>query len=220
MSENENFGQQWGGVPPNQPGQPGQPTGSYGGAPYPTYGPPTQGGFTGPQPGPGQQYGQPPFGGPPAPPAAPSFLAALPLPIKLALGSAVAGVITFFMGFLSWVSISQDIDSRADEWASDQSGDVGIPAFLTMVFTPGFFLLGLGAAGVAAFGFVAVKWRRYLPHIAFLVIFSWLGLLACALALPSFIGLGAGAIIALILGAAQLALIGAAVVMDGLNDQR
>ncbi|GAA4738726.1 DUF5336 domain-containing protein [Gordonia alkaliphila] len=218
MSENENYGQQWVPGAPNAPTQ--HVTGPQTGGPYPNYGPPTQG--TGQPIPPGQtgMYG-PPQAGPPqyAQPARPSFLALMPLPIKLAVGSGLMGLVTFFMGFLSWVTIGETIDSKAEDWAMDQGNSIGIPAFLTMVFTPGWFLLGLGAAAVAAFGFVAAKWRRFLPHVAFLVVVSWLGLLACALALPGFISLGTGAILALIFGSFQLLLIGAAVIMDGLNEE-
>lgn len=217
MSENENYGQQWTPGAPNVPGapRPGQQTGG----PYPTYGPPTQGGGLPPQ-GPTGVYGPPPQYGAPGAPGAPTFFTLMPLPIKLALASAFLGLVTFFMGFLSWVSIDESVGTKAENWAEDQGTDIGIPAFLTMVFTPGWFLLGLGAAGIASFAFVAAKWRRFLPHIAFLVVVSWLGLLACALALPGFIGLGTGAIIALIFGSFQLLLIGTAVVMDGLNDRQ
>ncbi|GAC57495.1 hypothetical protein GOHSU_20_00320 [Gordonia hirsuta DSM 44140 = NBRC 16056] len=172
--------------------------------------------------GQGPYPGPPSYGAPtgPAGPSGPAFLAEVPLPFKLALGSGVAGLITYIMGFLSWVTISDDIDRKAERWADDLNGEIGIPAFLTMVFTPGYFLLFLGAAGVAAFAFLAPKWRKYLPHVAALVVVSWLGLLACALAMPGFISLGAGAIVSLILGAVQLGLIGAAVVLDGRNESQ
>ncbi|MFM9378297.1 DUF5336 domain-containing protein [Gordonia sp. VNK21] len=201
-----------------QPGPFGQqgPVDQYG-QPLPVdqYGQPLQVDQFG-QPLPGGPMGPPPFG----PPPGPGFFAQLPTPIKLALASGVAGLISFFMGFVSWVSFDESIENDAADWAADQGDSVGIPAFLTMVFTPGVFLLLLGAAGVAAFGFVAAKWRKYLPHMTFLVILAWLGLLASALGLPSFIGLGAGAFVSLIFGAFQLALIGAATVMDGMNDEQ
>ncbi len=221
MNENPNSGQNWGPVGGPGPQQSGPhptpqqaPTGH-----YPNYG----------QPGaeygqPGAEYGQYPagptsqYGVPPQ--AGPSYFTLLPLPVKLALGAGLFGVITFFMGFLSWVTVGESLERDADRWAMNQDGDFGIPAFLTMVFTPGWFLLGLSAAGVFAFGFVAVKLRRFLPHVAALTVICWLGLLACALALPGFISLGAGAIVALILGAFQTLLIGVATVMDGMNDDQ
>lgn len=202
MTENPNYGPQWGAVPPNQPGQTG-------GHPYPPYG------QSGQYPGPPTQYGAPV-----GPPAGPNFFTQLPLAFKLALGSAVLGVITFFMGFLSWVTIDDGFERKANRWAEDAGGEYSIPAFLTMLFTPGYFLLFLGAAGVAAFAFAVPKWRKYLPHVAALVVLSWLGLLACALALPPFISLGAGAIVSLILGAVQLGLIGTAVILDGRTEEK
>ncbi len=236
MTENPPYGETWtgptaiqhptsGAQPSIQPGQQFPPYGApqYGAPQYgaPQYGAPQYGS---PQYGPNQQgphqYAQYGTSGVPAQPTGPSFLALVPLPFKLALLSAIAGVVTYFMGFVSWVSVGEDVDRKAERWADDLGGEFGIPAFLTMVFTPGYFLLFLGAAGVASFAFVAPKWRKYLPHIAGAVVLSWLGLLACALALPGFLSLGAGAIIALILGAVQLALIGAAVILDGRTESR
>ncbi|MFT3659922.1 MAG: DUF5336 domain-containing protein [Gordonia sp. (in: high G+C Gram-positive bacteria)] len=226
MNENPNSGQNWGPVPqqsgprptgphPTGPQPTGpQPTGPQPpmGGPYPGYG----------QPGPGQQFPAGPTNQYAAPggQASPSFLGTLPLPVKLALGSAVLGLIAFFMGFLAWVTVGSGIERDLDQWAESEGPNVGIPAFLTMVFTPGWFLLGLGAAGVFSFGFVAVKLRRFLPHVAALAVVCWLGLLACAVALPGFLSLGAGAIVALILGVFQTALIGGAAVLDGMNDER
>ncbi|WP_440712035.1 DUF5336 domain-containing protein [Gordonia sp. FQ] len=216
MTENPNYGPQagptqWGPAPQDPPptvAGPYPPSGPYGPPATGPYGPPT-----GPYTGPPTQYG-PPAGQPPAP----NFFTQLPLPYKLSLGSAVFGVLTYIMGFLSWVTIDDSIEQKASRWADDNSNQVGIPAFLTMVFTPGYFLLFLGAAGVASFAFLVPKWRRYLPHVAALVVLAWLGLLACALGLPSFISLGAGAIVSLVLGSLQLALIGAAVIVDGRSE--
>ncbi|MFT3715966.1 MAG: DUF5336 domain-containing protein [Gordonia sp. (in: high G+C Gram-positive bacteria)] len=187
-------------------------------------GPPHEPGRWGPVPPSVQQTGpMPPTAGPYGPPrltpARPNLLASLPLPIKLAVGSSIPGLVAFVMGFVSWVTVDSSIEQRLDNWANQNPGDLGVPAFLTTVFTPGYFLLGLGAAAIAALGFVAVKWRRYLPHIAFLVTVCWLGLIAAALALPPVVDLGAGAIVALIFGAMQFALIAVAVVMDGLAER-
>lgn len=218
MTDNPNYGETWAGASAGQPANQQPAPGGQSGQPYPTYGQPEpQAPYGAPQYNP-NQYGQYGTYGVPAQPAGPSFFTQLPLPYKLAVGSGIAGVITYFMGFVAWVSVGEEIDRKAERWADDLNGDFGIPAFLTMVFTPGYFLLFLGAAGVAAFAFLVPKWRKYLPHVAGLVVLSWLGLLACALALPGFISLGAGAIVALILGAVQLALIGAAVILDGRSD--
>jgi len=167
------------------------------------------------------QYGNPLYGAPGvAGPAAPNFFTKLPLSIKLTLGAALLGIVNFFMGFVAWVSIDPQIERDFEEWAEDQAGNdsFGIPAFLTMVGTPGFFLLGLGVAGVAALGMVAAKWRKYLPHITFLTIVSWLGLLAAGLGLPGFISFGAGAYVALIFGFFQLALLAYATIVEGMKD--
>lgn len=242
MTDNPNNGDTWSGTPEGQPEPPAtdgqQPTqyisSPYGQAPY---GQPQQGqAQRGPaQQGPAQQgppYGQAPYGQPqydqaqygsygvPPQPAGPSFFTELPLPFKLTLGSAIAGVVTYIMGFVAWVTIGEDIDRRAEDWAQGIGDQISIPAFLTVVFTPGYFLLFLGAAGVASFAFLVPKWRKYLPHVAALVVFAWLGLLACALGLPPFISLGAGAIVSLVLGSVQVALIGAAVILDGRNENR
>ncbi|MFZ2510641.1 MAG: DUF5336 domain-containing protein [Gordonia sp. (in: high G+C Gram-positive bacteria)] len=216
MTENPNYGETWTGAPGHQQvNQPPAP-GTHPGQQFPTYGQPQQAPYGAPQYGPNPQgtYGVP------AQPAGPSFFTQLPLPYKLAVGSGIAGVITYFMGFVAWISVGEEIERKAERWADEMNGDFGVPAFLTMVFTPGYFLLFLGAAGVASFAFLVPKWRKYLPQVAGLVVLSWLGLLACALALPSFISLGAGAIIALILGSVQLALIGAAVILDGRADDK
>ncbi|MFT4088639.1 MAG: DUF5336 domain-containing protein [Gordonia sp. (in: high G+C Gram-positive bacteria)] len=191
----------------------------------PNQGGPVQGPYpTGPQHqmGPQQQMGGQ-FGQPYAPPAGPSYFQRTPLPNLLAIGSGFAGVITFFMGFLAWISIDETIDKKAQDWADSNNGDIGIPAYYSpsLLFSPGWFFLGLGALGVAAFGFIAVKWfEKYLAPVAFGVVFCWLGLLACALGLPSFVSLGAGAIVALILGALQAGLLVAAALMKGLSEQK
>ncbi|QRY63104.1 DUF5336 domain-containing protein [Gordonia sp. PDNC005] len=204
----EQQGQQWGAQPAPQsqpfPGQqvPGQPVpGQYG------------------QPMPGQ-YGQPAFG--PPIPARPSFLAMLPLPYKLTLGSAVAGVITFFMGFLAWLTIDDSIERDADKWASDLNGSVDIPAFFspTLLLSVGWFFVLLGAVAIATVALIAPKWRKFLPYLAFGAVAGWLGIFAASMGLPPFIGLGAGGIIALILGFVQAALLVAAVIIEGLAEAK
>ena len=186
-----------------QPGAP-QP-----GAPQP--GGPQQGA---PQPGP-----YPPSGFAPMPPARQSVISRLPMPILLALGSAVAGVITFFMGFLGWISVSEDIERQSDKWAADLNGTLDVPAYLSpsLILSPGWFFLTLGTVAVASAGLIAPRWRGFLPYLAFISVFGWLGLLVCAVALPPFVGLGAGAYIGLIVGFGQAALLVVAAVLEGMQ---
>lgn len=190
--------QQWA-ASPGAP--PTGPTAVYGSLPQP------------PQPG---QYGP---GFAPMPPAQPSFLARLPRPVQLALGSSIAGIVTFFMGFLGWITISESIERKADAWATGLGDSINIPAYLSpsLILSPGWFFLLLGAVAVAAAGLIAPKLRRFLPYLAFLAVIGWLGLLVCALGLPPFISLGVGAYIALVLGFAQTALLVVAAVLDGMD---
>ncbi|EGD54660.1 DUF5336 domain-containing protein [Gordonia neofelifaecis] len=160
-----------------------------------------------------------PYGAPGYPqPARPPLLSRLPMPVILALGSAVAGVVTFFMGFLGWVTVSETIERKADDWAADMNGSFDIPAYLSpsLILSPGWFFLLLGTIGVAAAGLIAPKWRRFLPYLAFLAVFGWLGLFVCALGLPPFLSLGAGAYVALTVGFIQAALLAVAAVLDGM----
>ncbi len=199
-------GQQWGGQqPPSQPFAGQTVAGQY----------PQPGQYA--QPG---QYGQPAFG-PPAP-AQPSFLSTLPLPYKLTLGSALAGVITFFMGFLAWLTIDDSIERDADKWASDLNGSVDVPAFFspTLLLSVGWFFILLGAVAVGTVALIAPKWRKFLPYLAFLATAGWLGIFAASMGLPPFIGLGAGAIVALILGFLQAALLVTAVIIEGLAEAK
>lgn len=153
------------------------------------------------------------------PPARPPLLSRLPMPILLALGSAVAGVITFFMGFLGWVSVSEEIERQADKWAADLNGTLEIPAYLSpsLILSPGWFFLLLGTVAVASAALVAPRWRGFLPYLAFMAVFGWLGLLVCAVALPPFLGLGAGAYVGLIVGFGQAALLVVAAVLEGMR---
>ena len=205
-------------------GQPDQPTSAFGPAQTQQPGQPQQ--QWGPAPG-----GQYPQGAPypqqgfaPVPAAAPSFLSRLPLPAKLGALSGIFGVITFFMGFVAWISIDESIERDAERWAEDNfsGSSIDIPAFMSpsLITGPAWFFILLGAVGIAAFGLIATKWRKFLPYLAFLAVGGWLGLLAAAFGLPAFIGMGAGAIVALIFGFIQAALLGAATLLDGLAEDR
>ncbi len=171
---------------------------------------------------PGQGYGPPPGypqGFAPMQPAQPSWFSRTPLPVLLTLASAIAGIITFFMGFVGWITISETIEDKAESWVNDLGDSIDIPAYLTpsLVLSPGWFFLLLGVVAVASGALIVPAWRKYLPLLAFLSVVGWLGLFVCAVGLPSFISLGAGAYVALILGFAQMALLGAATVLTGLR---
>ncbi|ALG83843.1 DUF5336 domain-containing protein [Gordonia phthalatica] len=183
----------------------------------PTYAAGPQTGF--PQPPQGQPYG-PGFGPMPVAPR-PSFVSRLPRPALMALTASVAGIITFFMGFLGWITITDTIDRKAENWANELGDSVSIPAYLTpsLVLSPGWFFLLLGAVAVASAGLIAPKLRHFLPYLAFLAVVGWLGLFVCALGLPPFISLGAGAYVALIFGFLQAALLVVAAVLDGMDDR-
>lgn len=172
-----------------------------------------------PQPGAPQPGPYPPSGFAPMPPARQSVISRLPMPILVALGSAVAGVITFFMGFLGWISVSEDIERQSDKWAADLNGTLDVPAYLSpsLILSPGWFFLILGTVAVASAGLIAPRWRGFLPYLAFISVFGWLGLLVCAVALPPFVGLGAGAYIGLIVGFGQAALLVVAAVLEGMQ---
>ncbi|WP_161894888.1 DUF5336 domain-containing protein [Gordonia spumicola] len=176
-------------------------------------------GQPGPYPPPGP-YGQPGFG--PPPPARPSFLAQLPLPYKLTLGSSLAGIITFFMGFVAWLSIDEAIGNDAEDWANDLNGTVDVPAFFspTLLLSVGWFFILLGAVGIATVALIAPKWRKFLPYLAFLAVAGWLGIFAASVTLPSFVTLGAGAYVSMIFGFIQAALLVAAVLIEGLNEAK
>ncbi|MBM7367439.1 DUF5336 domain-containing protein [Gordonia hydrophobica] len=200
---------------PMPPGQ--QPPG----VPYPAPGPDSQQWTTQAAPAYGLPPQHPPYGPGfvPMPPQRPSFFAQLPRPTLLALAASAAGIVTFFMGFLGWITISSDIERKAENWSAGVGDSVNIPAYLTpsLVLSPGWFFLLLGAVAVASAGLVAPKLRRFLPYLAFLSVVGWLGLFVCALGLPPFISLGAGAYVALVIGFAQAALLVVAAVLDGMD---
>jgi len=161
----------------------------------------------------------PPVGGYWAGPPRPSAVARLGLPNVLALIASVAGIVTFFMGFVSWVTIDESLEHKAQNWADDQGSKLGIPGFFSvnMVLNPGYFFLLLGACAVAVALVVVPAYRRFLPLVAVFTALGYLGLFASAVVLPEFISLGAGAIVGLIFGALQMALTLAAAVIAGLR---
>ncbi|GAA4641405.1 hypothetical protein GCM10023197_02200 [Gordonia humi] len=146
----------------------------------------------------------------------------LPMPVKLALGSSLFGIVTFFMGFLGWLTIDSTIERDADEWASNVGNSLDVPAFFSpsLILSPGWFFILLGAIGVGTISLVATKWRRFLPYLAFGSVVGWLGLFACAMGLPVFVGFGPGAYIALIFGFIQAALLSVATLLDGLHEDK
>nr|WP_064571224.1 DUF5336 domain-containing protein [Gordonia sp. LAM0048] len=210
------------------PGEPQHPGGQWSGVPH---GPPQTGGFAGNQdqtahvqhPGtggvPGQQwntgaqYPPPGWGQPPRGPRA-------DLSVIFALASALAGIVTYFMGFLSWVSVSAGAEEELNRWGADfEEGQGGIPAFFSyeIVLNPGKFFIALGVVGIAATFVLVPRYRRALPFLAVVGVAAWLALFAAALITPPFLDLGAGAIVGLILGFLQVALLVAAAFLYGLK---
>ncbi|WP_044507691.1 DUF5336 domain-containing protein [Gordonia sp. KTR9] len=213
------------------PGEPQHPGGQWSGVPQ---GPPQTGGFAGNQdqtahvqhPGtgglPGQQWGpdqhypNPGSGWGQQPPRGPGA----DLSVIFALASAVAGIVTYFMGFLSWISVSAGAEEELNRWGADfEEGQGGIPAFFSyeVVLNPGKFFIVLGVVGIAATFVLVPRYRRALPFLAVVGIAAWLALFAAALITPPFLDLGAGAIVGLILGFLQVALLIAAAFLYGLK---
>lgn len=192
------------------------------------------GGWTGqnpPAPGTPQPPQQPPFQqqpqGFPAGPMPPGYppqqrIPQLPLQVWLIIASVIPGIIVYFMGLLPWVTIDDTVDLKAQEWAEGLGNSVGLPGYLSpiLVLNPGYFLILLGVVAVASVFVALPVYRRFVPLIAIGAVIGWLGLLACALAVPPFIPLGSGAITALVLGAVQMALLVGATVMHGLGRDR
>lgn len=203
--------QSWSGSPASG----GRPTGGWGAphtAPQPTgvpTGPPPTGGL--PTGGPG--WPSPPAGARSATPQLPTLLLGL---------SVVAGIVAYFMGFVSWISLSvgPNAEAEAEQWAQrlDQGGG-GIPAFLSyeIVLNPGKFLIVLGAIAVASGLMLVPRYRRAIPLVAVLGAAAWLALFAAALTLPPFLDLGAGAILSLIFGFLQVVLLIVVSVLNGLR---
>lgn len=135
----------------------------------------------------------------------------------MAASSIFFGVVTYFMGTVSWLVIPETVDRQVQNWADQQGDRIGIPAFLSyeMVLNPGWFFLLLGTVAVATGIVLLPRWRNLLPFLAFGATAGWLGLLAGVMVLPTFIEVGVGAILALIAGFVQVALLIAATVVSG-----
>ncbi len=225
---------------------PGDPNQQQGGqwSPAPPQGPPPSGGFPPGNPGetaqfqggpptggvPGQQWGSsgtaepvPTGGWGPAPGMGPQRMGPRPdLSVIFALAAAVAGVVTYFMGFVSWVSVSAGAEQELDRWGRDfEEGRGGIPAFFSyeIVLNPGkfFILLGGVVGGVATTLVLVPRYRKALPFLAVIALAGWLALFASALIMPPFLDLGAGAIAGLIFGFLQVALLMTASFLYGLK---
>ncbi|MEO9327184.1 DUF5336 domain-containing protein [Gordonia aurantiaca] len=203
-------------------------------------GPPESGGFTaghaentqfvgGPPTGePGPQWGPPapapsdrfPTGGwGPAPGTAPPRPRPEPA-VLAALGAVVAGIVTYFMGFVSWVTVSAASEEELDRWGREfEEGRGGIPAFFSyeVVLNPGKFFILLGVVAVATTFVLFPRYRKALPFLAVVATAGWLALFASALVMPPFLDLGAGAIVGLILGFLQVALLVVASFLYGLR---
>ncbi|MGC4935643.1 DUF5336 domain-containing protein [Gordonia sp. DT30] len=207
-----------------QPPTEGQPTVVHGqhGGPQPAPGPNTQGFY--PQPGTpsgqwstaGQQWGPPP-------PPPRQFDVRAQLPAILLVASTVAGLITYFMGFVSWVVPNTGVsESELDNWSQNyESGNSGIPGFASyeIVLNPGKFLILLGAVAIAAALVLVPRFRRAVPFLAVIAAGAWLALFSAAVITTSVpvIGVGAGAIVALIFGFLQVAFLIGAAVLGGLS---
>ncbi|MCR5978477.1 hypothetical protein GDN83_12195 [Gordonia jinghuaiqii] len=196
------------------PGEPNHPGGQWSGA---QQGPPQSGGMPGQQWDPNAQYQYPGGGWGPAP-RAPGPRPDLSL--IFALASAVAGIVTYFMGFLSWITVSAGADEELDQWGTRlDEGEGGIPGFFSyeIVLNPGKFFIVLGVVAVATSFVLVPRYRRALPFLAVIGVAAWLALFAAALVVPPFLDLGAGAIIGLIFGALQVTLLMAAAFLYGLK---
>ncbi|QTI68372.1 DUF5336 domain-containing protein [Gordonia polyisoprenivorans] len=198
------------------PAQPTAPQGQHGG-PAPTQGFGQPGTPSGQWSTSGQQWG--------SPPAAPrrQFDARAQLPSILLVAAAVTGLITYFMGFVSWVVVDNNVsESQLDNWSQNfENGNSGVPGFASyeIVLNPGKFLIILGAIGVAAAVVLVPRFRKAVPFLAVIAAGAWLALFAAAVTTTSVpvIGVGTGAIVALIFGFLQVAFLLAAAVLGGVN---
>lgn len=145
------------------------------------------------------------------------------LPAILLVASTLTGLITYFMGFVSWIVPDVNIsDSEIDNWRRGyESGSSGIPGFASyeIVLNPGKFLILLGAIAIAAALALVPRFRRATPFLAVAAAGAWLALFSAAVTATSVpvIGIGAGAIVALIFGFLQVALLIGAAVLGGLT---
>lgn len=212
------------------PGEPQHPGGQWSGVPQ---GPPQTGGFAGnqdqngPRPAPRHRESSPsavehrravPASGPGW--GQPARGPRADLAVIFALASAVAGVVTYFMGFLGWISVGVGAEEELNRWGTDfEEGQGGIPAYFSyeIVLNPGKFFILLGVVGIAATFVLVPSYRKALPFLAVVGVAAWLALFAAALITPPFLDLGAGAIVGLILGFLQVALLIAAAFLYGLK---
>lgn len=208
-------GGQWSGTPQGQPQTSGFP-GSQDQTAY------VQNPGTGMMPGqqwqdPNAQYQQYPGGWGPRPRG---FASRGDLPVMLAIASVVAGIVTYFMGFVSWLTVSAGADEELERWGTDlDEGQGGIPGFLSyeIILNPGKFFIVLGVVAIATTFVLVPRYRKALPFLAVAGVAGWLALFAAALAVPPFLSMGAGAIVGLIFGFLQVALLMAASFMYGLR---
>lgn len=218
---------------PAQPSAQPEPTQQIYGA---TPGAPT-GGWQGVAPGGGIPGSGPQGPGYPAPPtsgwAGPSPVGPLPasrgfdvraqLPAILLGASTVAGLVTYCMGFVSWVTPDTSVtDRELERWGRGyETGSSGIPGFASyeIVLNPGKFLIVLGAIAVAAALIIVPRFRKAAPVLAVAATASWLALFSAAITISAVpvISMGAGAIVALIFGFLQCALLVGAAVLGGLS---
>ncbi|GAC01623.1 hypothetical protein GONAM_30_00320 [Gordonia namibiensis NBRC 108229] len=202
---------------------PGDPNQQQGGQWSPA--PPGQsqtGGFPGHQGQTAQFPGGPPTGGwGPAPGMGPRRAGPRPdRSVIFALGAAVAGIVTYCMGFVSWITALAGSQQGIDLWERDfVEGRDSIPGFFSddMVLNPGKFFVLLGVVGVATTFVLVPRYRKALPFLAVIALAGWLALFASALIMPPSVELGAGAILGLIFGLVQVALLMTASFLYGLK---
>ena len=137
----------------------------------------------------------------------------------LVLISALAGLVTYTMGFVDWVSF--DGSTAGDDLSRWGEGLTALPGFFSyeVLLNPGKFLILMGALAVAAALLVVPAYRRALPVLAVLASGGWLALLSAVLTLPVVVDVGAGAIIALVTGFLQAAALVAAAFIQGLEQR-
>lgn len=152
--------------------------------------------------------------------APPKPLTAGPIGIGLLGGAVFAGLITYLMGFVSWVTIRAGADIEAERWADNiANGDAGIPGFFSyeIILNPGKFLIFMGAVALAAALTFVPRYQGAQPYLAVAAGAGWLALLSAAVATPPMVGIGAGAIVALIFGFMQFLLLAVLAVLRGLG---
>lgn len=188
------------------------------GGPFPgPVGPPV-GGFPPPGVGvpPGPGYGVPGYPGPGGGPR--GDRPGIGLDRWFLLGAAVAGLVAYIMGFLQWLTIDESSARKLERWGERVEADAefGVPAFLSLWLSPGFFFLLLGAMAVASAVMFLPRYAKPLPVVTVIVAFSWLGLIAALVSVP-VISAGVGGILGLIFGFIQLGFLAAATIIRGLH---